>query len=80
MMPPPPVTTRPDCWEAIVKPRDNKNDGLERGGRERDIYALCLVTEDETAARVIGRDIARRRFSTRSVGTSPYSAVHDAFH
>ena len=80
MMPPPPVTTRPDCWEAIVKPRDNKNDGLESCGRERDIYALCLVTEDETAARVIGRDIARRRFSTRSVGTSPYSAVHDAFH
>ena len=78
MMPPPPVTTLPDCWDDI-KTQDKMNDAIAGIGRERDIFAICLITEDEIAARVASRDVARRRFNTKSTGTSPYS-VNDAFH
>ena len=77
MMPPPPVTTEPDCWN-MVRERESVNSSVEDEGRDRTVYALGLITEDETAARVIARDASRRLFNHREHGNSAYS-IDDAY-
>ena len=77
MMPPPPVTTEPDCWK-MVQERETVNASLEDGGRDRIVYAIGLITEDEIAARVIARDASRRLFCEREHGNSAYS-INDAY-
>ena len=77
MMPPPPVTSDPDVWE-IVKSKEVANQSFADYNRNRSVYAVCLITEDSTASRVIARDICRRIFTHRVHNTSTYS-VNDAF-
>jgi hypothetical protein len=77
MMPPPPITSDPDVWK-IVESKEVANQSVADYNRDRSVYAICLITEDSTASRVIARDICRRIFTHRVHNSSTYS-VNDAF-